>query len=102
MGLITMLREKSTNPAPEVLALQVLAHVAGDEDLGPRFLALSGLDGDALRVRAGESLVLAAVIEFLASHEPDLLTVAETLGVKPEALIAAGTALSGNGMGEWA
>lgn len=97
-----MLREKSTNPAPEVLALQALAHVAGDDELGPRFLALSGLDGDALRARAGEALVLAAVVEFLASHEPDLVAVAGTLGVKPEALIAAGTALSGNSMGEWA
>jgi hypothetical protein len=97
-----MLREKITNAPPEVLALQALAHVAGDEDLGPRFLALSGLDSESLRARAGESLVLAAVIEFLASHEPDLLAVAEKLNVKPEALIAAGTALSGGQMGEWA
>jgi hypothetical protein len=97
-----MLREKITNAPPEVLALQALAHVAGDEDLGPRFLALSGLDAESLRARAGESLVLAAVIEFLASHEPDLLAVADKLKVKPEALIAAGTALSGGQMGEWA
>ena len=96
-----MLREKITNAAPEVLGLQALAHVAGDEDLGPRFLALSGLDADSLRMRAGEAPVLAAVIEFLASHEADLLAVAQALGVKPEALIAAGRSLSGN-LGEWA
>jgi hypothetical protein len=97
-----MLRDKSTNAAPEVLGLQALALVAGDEDLGPRFLALSGLDGDALRARAGESLVLAAVIDFLAAHEADLVAVADKLGVKPEALIAAGTTLSGDRMGDWA
>jgi hypothetical protein len=97
-----MLREKITNAPPEVLALQALAHVAGDEDLGPRFLALSGLDAESLRARAGESLVLAAIIEFLAAHEADLLAVAGKLNVKPEALIAAGTALSGGQMGEWA
>lgn len=96
------MREKITNAPPEVLALQALAHVAGDEDLGPRFLALSGLDAESLRARAGESLVLAAVIAFLAAHEADLLAVAEKLSVRPEALIAAGTALSGGEMGEWA
>jgi hypothetical protein len=96
-----MLREKITNVAPEVLALRALAHVAGHDELGPRFLALSGIDAESLRARAGESLVLAAVIEFLAGHEADLLGVAETLGVKPEMLIAAGRTLSGN-TGEWA
>jgi hypothetical protein len=96
-----MLRDKITNAAPEVLGLQALAHVAGDEDLGPRFLALSGMDAESLRARAGEAPVLAAVIEFLASHEADLLAVAAALGVKPEALIAAGQSLSGN-LGEWA
>jgi hypothetical protein len=96
-----MLREKITNAAPEVLGLQALAHVAGHEDLGPRFLALSGMDAESLRARAGEAPVLAAVIEFLASHEADLLAVAAALGVKPEALISAGQSLSGN-LGEWA
>jgi hypothetical protein len=96
-----MLRDKITNAAPEVLGLQALAHVAGHEDLGPRFLALSGIDAESLRARAGEAPVLAAVIEFLASHEADLLAVAAALGVKPEALIAAGQSLSGN-LGEWA
>jgi hypothetical protein len=96
-----MLSEKSTNAAPEVLGLQALAHVAGHDELGPRFLALTGMDSADLRARAGESSVLAAVIEFLASHEADLLAVAAVLGVKPEALIAAGQSLSGN-LGEWA
>lgn len=96
-----MLREKSTNIAPEVLALQALAHVAGDDNLGPRFLALSGLDAETLRARAGESPVLAAVIDFLGQHEADLIAVAQSLGATPEALIAAGQALAGDS-GEWA
>ena len=95
-----MLREKSTNAAPEVLGLQALAHVAGHEELGPRFLALTGMDAADLRARAGESPVLAAVIAFLASHEADLVAVAERLGVAPEALAAAGRALGGGE--EWA
>jgi hypothetical protein len=84
-----------------VLGLQALAHVAGHEELGPRFLALTGLDAADLRARAGESPVLAAVLGFLASHETDLIAVADTLGVKPEALAAAGRALAGSS-GDWA
>ena len=95
-----MLREKSTNAAPEVLGLQALAHVAGDEELGPRFLALTGMDASDLRARAGESGVLAAVIAFLASHEADLIAVSERLGVKPEVLAAAGRTLADDN-GDW-
>jgi hypothetical protein len=33
--------------------------------------------------------VLGAVLDFLASHEPDLLAAAEELGIEPAALMAA-------------
>ena len=81
------------NGQDQTLALLALAHVAGDEALGPRFLALSGMDADALRARAAEPVVLAAVIDFLCSHEADLIACAEALGVKPARLAAAGAAL---------
>lgn len=91
-----MLREDRVNAEPPaVLALRALAHIAGDADLGPRFLALSGLDAAELRARAGESLVLAGVIDFLAAHEADLVAVAAALGVAPATLAAAGPALVG-------
>ncbi len=80
---------------PAVIALQALAHVAGDPDLGPRFLALSGLDVETLRARAADPVLLAAVIDFLTGREADLVACAEAIGVKPEALVRAGTALSG-------
>jgi hypothetical protein len=96
-----MLRDKITNAAPEVLGLQALAHVAGDETLGPRFLALSGMDAESLKARAGEASVLAAVVAFLADHEADLVAVARQLGVTPETLAAAGRALAGP-EGDWA
>ncbi len=91
-----MLRENSVNvEPPAVLALRALAHVAGDEALGPRFLAMTGLDAADLRARAGESQVLAGVIEFLAAHEADLVAAAAALGVAPATLAAAGQALVG-------
>ena len=90
-----MLHDKQAHAAnPLVLALQALAHVAGDADLGPRFLALSGLDAAGLRASATEPAVLAAVIDFLAMRESDLVRCADAIGVKPDALIRASEALS--------
>jgi hypothetical protein len=72
-----------------VLALRALAHVIADERLRDRFLALTGFDGATLRARAGEPDVAAAVIGFLAAHEPDLEAVARALDVTPERLAQA-------------
>lgn len=90
-----MLHDKSANAAnPTVTALQALAHVAGDPDLGPRFLALSGLDAAGLRASADDPAVLAALIDFLAMRESDLIACADAIGVKPEALVRAGASLT--------
>jgi hypothetical protein len=80
---------------PGVTGLRLLAHVVADADLVGRFLALSGLDADALRARADDPGLLAALIDFVAAHEPDLLAAAEALALKPQAIIAAGVALGG-------
>jgi hypothetical protein len=84
-----------SGPAPdaEVLALGALAHVVADADLGPRFLAVTGLDPASLRARAGEPGLLAALLAFLAAHEADLLATAAALGVPPAALAAAARTL---------
>ena len=70
------------------MALGALAWTVGDGDRAGRLLALTGLDPDDLRARAGEPALLAAVIGFLAAHEPDLIACAEALGTTPEALAA--------------
>ncbi len=61
----------------------------GDQNRADRFLSLTGLTPDDLRVSLGESATLGAVLDFLCSHEPDLLSAADALGVAPEALVAA-------------
>lgn len=60
-----------------------------DEDRAQRLLSLTGLTPEILRERLTERGVLAAVLEFLANHEPDLLLAADALNVTPERLIAA-------------
>ena len=88
-----MLKDKPAAVAPAVLGLQALAHVAADDELGPRFLALTGLDAGGLRAGAADPAILAAVIEFLAAHERDLVACAAAIGVTPETLVAAGASL---------
>ena len=85
-----MLRDrKSPDHDPQALALGALGWVLGDATRAERLLALTGLDADALRGGLGDPAVLGAVLEFLASHEPDLVAAAEALGVEPAQLMAA-------------
>lgn len=60
-----------------------------DRDRADRLLALTGLTPDILRDRLTERSTLAAVLEYLAGHEPDLMLAADALNVAPERLIAA-------------
>ncbi|MCH8616774.1 DUF3572 domain-containing protein [Sphingomonas sp. SM33] len=79
---------RSTNDA-EALALSALAATFTDERRAQRFLDLSGIGTDELRERASDPDLLAALLRFLEGHEPDLLNVAEAIGVKPQELVAA-------------
>jgi hypothetical protein len=73
----------------ESLALQALVWILSDQDRAERLIAVTGLDPDDLRARAGEPAVLSAVLGFLENYEPDLIACAESLSVKPEALVRA-------------
>lgn len=75
--------------APDALALAALAWILEDGERAQRLLALTGLEPETLRHALGESSTLAAVLEFLCNHEPDLLRAAEALAVTPEELVAA-------------
>jgi hypothetical protein len=63
--------------------------VLADQDRAERFLSLTGLTPDVLRASLGEPATMAAVLEFLCSHEPDLLAAADALEVTPEVLARA-------------
>ena len=74
---------------PTALALRALAATLSEQRLAERFLSLSGIDPPELRQRASDPDVLVALLRFLEAHEPDLVAIAEELGVKPVALVAA-------------
>jgi len=79
---------RATNDDPTALALRALVATLSDSKRAERLLALTGLEVDELRGRADDPAILAAVIGFLESHEPDLVDVAETVGTTPARLVA--------------
>ncbi|WP_327194199.1 DUF3572 domain-containing protein [Novosphingobium lindaniclasticum] len=87
---MTILRESpSPSQDPQALALAALGWVLADQGRAERFLSLTGLTPDVLRASLGEPATMAAVLEFLCSHEPDLLSAADALEVTPEVLARA-------------
>ncbi|WP_232491666.1 DUF3572 domain-containing protein [Novosphingobium kaempferiae] len=86
---LTILREPSSPSDPQALALGALGWVLGEQSRADRFLSLTGLTPDDLRASLGEPATLGAVLDFLCSHEPDLLGAADALGVTPETLVGA-------------
>ncbi|WP_425437329.1 DUF3572 domain-containing protein [Novosphingobium guangzhouense] len=69
--------------------LNALGWLLSEQSRAERFLSLTGLTPDDLRGSLGEPATLGAVLDFLCSHEPDLLGAADALGVPPETLVAA-------------
>lgn len=88
-----MTTKPHNNNDSATVALRALAVSLGDETRADRLLALTGLTADDLRQRAADPAVLVAVLRFLEDHEPDLLAVAEDLGMRPQELVAARSAL---------
>lgn len=60
-----------------------------DQERAERLLALTGLTPEILRDRLTDRAVLAAVLDFLGNHEPDLVLAADALNVAPERIIQA-------------
>ena len=88
--VLTILRDTQPTPVdPPNLALAALGWVLADGQRAERLLALTGLTPDALRDGLGDPAVLGAVLDFLGSHEPDLVAASDQLGVRPEQIIAA-------------
>jgi Protein of unknown function (DUF3572) len=80
---------------PVALALDALASTLGDSRRAQRFLDLTGIGTEELRARAGEPALLAALIRFLEAHEPDLIAVADELGISPAQLVDARREIEG-------
>jgi hypothetical protein len=88
-----MTTQKTTRDDAEALAVSALVFIAGDPVLLPRFLAITGIEAQAIRQAAREPGFLAGVLRFVLAHEPTLLSFASEAGVEPVAVGAALKAL---------
>ena len=97
-GALTIIREPSNRSgetrSADVLALEALGWALVDEGRAERLLSLTGLTPERLRHGIDDRQVQAAVLEFLANHEPDLVLAADALNTTPGALVAAARELS--------
>ncbi|RWD53849.1 MAG: DUF3572 family protein [Mesorhizobium sp.] len=78
-----MANAASMREEAETLAVRALAFVAGDPELLPRFLAITGIEVHSIRKAAAEPGFLAGVLQFILAHEPTLLRFAEETGTPP-------------------
>ena len=79
----------------EVLALEGLGWLAGQEDGIQRILNQSGIDAATLRDAAGSREMGVAVLDFLLGHEDLLLPFCESLSLNPRHVHMARHALGG-------
>ena len=76
-------------------AIEALGWLANDDERLERFLAVSGLGPQNLRQAAAEPGFLAAVLDYLASHEALLVDFARESGRRPEEVAKAHAVLRG-------
>jgi hypothetical protein len=93
---VTVQTPTDRNTDPRALALAALAATLADDRRARRFLDLTGIGTDELRRKADDPALLAALIAFLEAHEPDLVSVAEDIGVEPARLAAIRHELEGS------
>lgn len=67
----------------EAIAVRALGFVAGDPELLPRFLAITGIEAGSIRRAAAEPGFLAGVLQFILAHEPTLMRFSEETGTPP-------------------
>ena len=88
-------REKISPDEAAGIATQALAYIAGDGARLGRFLAESGLGPENLRQAARDPSFLPAVLDFILSHEHDLVDFAATAGIEPTLVSRARDLLGG-------
>lgn len=79
----------------ELVALQALTYLAGDEARLGRFLSLTGLSPHDLHARANTLEIQVATLGHLMGNESELLVFSSQSHVSPQDVVAAHNSLSG-------
>ncbi|WVX48415.1 hypothetical protein ROLI_014950 [Roseobacter fucihabitans] len=91
----------TTRESAEVLALQVLGWLAGNEDLLPVFLGASGASENDVRMGARDPVFLGSVLDFILMDDAWVMQACDALHVPYEALSRARQALPGGEQVNW-
>ena len=83
-----------TRDQAELLALEGLQFIAGDEDQLSRFLALTGISPADLREAATSTALLSGILDYFMGDEPTLIAFAATRNRKPQDIAIAREVLS--------
>jgi hypothetical protein len=76
-------RTAITAEAAESLAIQALTYLAAEPEQLGRFLAITGIGPERMRVVAREPNFLAGLLDYVASDEPLLIAFAAQAGIDP-------------------
>jgi hypothetical protein len=79
----------------ETVAIQALSFLAGEPERLGRFLALTGIAPESLRVAAGEPNFLLGVLDYLAGDDALLQEFAQASELSPEDAVKARDVLAG-------
>ena len=79
----------------QAIAIQALTYIAADGEQMKRFVALSGIALEELRLAAQEQGFLVGVLDFFMGHEPTLMAFAANAGISPEDVTMARHRLAG-------
>ena len=87
--------------AAEILALQALGWLAGNDDLLPVFLGLTGAAPEDLRARAADPVFLIAVLDFVMNEDAWVIAFCDSVSLPYEALDRARQSLPGGARMHW-
>lgn len=85
----------------QVIALQALAWLVGNDELCPIFLSATGGSADDLRAKATEPAFLAAVLEFITMDDAWVVAFCDTLDLAYDKPLRARYALPGAEAVHW-
>ena len=99
---ITANRDTNMNAAgAEIVGIQALGWLIGNDDLSGAFLNMSGLSVDELKTRAGDPEFLGFVLDFLLTDEAALMDFCADYSLPNDSVARARAALPGGDVYNW-
>ena len=85
----------------EVIGIQALGWMIGNDDLSGAFLNMSGLSVDELKTRASDPEFLGFVLDFLLGDETSLIAFCEDNNLPNDSVARARMSLPGGDVHNW-